>query len=499
MKTPTLEELAACGCVSAQNALEKLRDTRASLYIGRQDKDLAAWHKPACEAFAKGVVDAYLSAIGEGMPSVDDMINEYAKVGPVKASFERAHNLLLTAHAAAIAKVKAEHEAEVEKLKYACNRYAEEEFVRETQLEAVRALMTHWFKSETGTGYVKASAVLNECGKELQKALATPQPAPITHNIHSAYLDAEGWCLFDVKGDLVEEWPKGWEDNVDATFLRSQGVMIAKSKQPAPAVEPVPEVKAGKYGVTKGWFESRIAGEIGQSIEAGVMHPEALGNMEKPKEHDQPPAGLVLHNPHGIAPDKIGPDHRLLATIEQDGRHRVMCDKWNETEQCWDGHYDGVLAHLTYRVPISTPWPEAPEAAPTAEELFNGLKAAGYSHVTALLAAVMANDAPSTEAAPEKWAAERKAHAEGKRIEVRYLDPVSSKQGWILVGAPFWEEGKEYRIAPGQDSPESPANDMERFETWWASHNCDVEGFSAKYIAAAAWQAARKDLGHQPP
>jgi len=45
--------------------------------------------------------------------------------------------------------------------------------------------------------------------------------------IVSAYLDAEGWVLFDRDGDPVEEWPSEWPETVNAAFLRQQGIHVA--------------------------------------------------------------------------------------------------------------------------------------------------------------------------------------------------------------------------------------------------------------------------------
>lgn len=45
--------------------------------------------------------------------------------------------------------------------------------------------------------------------------------------VASAYRDAEGWELFNVFGDLIEEWPADWPAKVNADFLKAKGIEVA--------------------------------------------------------------------------------------------------------------------------------------------------------------------------------------------------------------------------------------------------------------------------------
>ena len=39
----------------------------------------------------------------------------------------------------------------------------------------------------------------------------------------SAYRDAEGWVLFDQRGEPTE-WPDDWPSTIDRIFLRAKGI-----------------------------------------------------------------------------------------------------------------------------------------------------------------------------------------------------------------------------------------------------------------------------------
>lgn len=71
------------------------------------------------------------------------------------------------------------------------------------------------------------------------------------------------------------------------------------------------------------------------------------------------PEGYVPHNPHGLTPEQVGEEYRLLCTLEVDGRHVGVADGW--MGNFWGHNYRGNQPKLTYRVPRSTPLPPLPK------------------------------------------------------------------------------------------------------------------------------------------
>lgn len=81
-----------------------------------------------------------------------------------------------------------------------------------------------------------------------------------------------------------------------------------------------------------------------------------------------PPDNRPLHNPDNLTAEQVGAGWRLA--VEGEGPH-PQAQMWHEFEEQWTARiiphqclYDGGV---TYRVPLSTPWPEAEKLDPYAE------------------------------------------------------------------------------------------------------------------------------------
>lgn len=60
----------------------------------------------------------------------------------------------------------------------------------------------------------------------LRRAMAEMDKESPSANIASAVHDAGGWVLFDAKGNVVEDWPEGWQDKMCCDFLQSLNIPI---------------------------------------------------------------------------------------------------------------------------------------------------------------------------------------------------------------------------------------------------------------------------------
>jgi hypothetical protein len=90
----------------------------------------------------------------------------------------------------------------------------------------------------------------------------------------------------------------------------------------------------------------------------------------KPLEFPPLPDGLCYHNPDNLTPEQVGPDHRLVVNGEfikgsycALGASNDLVEAWNGSE--WNNNngigWMACASHISYRVPISTPFPEPPK------------------------------------------------------------------------------------------------------------------------------------------
>lgn len=129
-----------------------------------------------------------------------------------------------------------------------------------------------------------------------------------------------------------------------------------------------------------------------------------------------PPDGRPLHNPDNLTAEQVGVGYRLLLPVELDGRHKKACEVWNGKND-WSGEHLAFARYkfLSYRLPLSVPWPE-----PEKPDLYAELKA---------------------------------AHAAGKVVQV--IDCGK----WLDLPTPNWcEPVGRYRIKPAESAKPEPAD-----------------------------------------
>jgi hypothetical protein len=129
-----------------------------------------------------------------------------------------------------------------------------------------------------------------------------------------------------------------------------------------------------------------------------------------------PPDGRPLHNPDNLTAEQVGVGYRLLLPVELDGRHKKACEVWNGKND-WSGEHLAFARYkfLSYRLPLSVPWPE-----PEKPDLYAELKA---------------------------------AHAAGKVVQV--IDCGK----WLDLPTPNWcEPVGRYRIKPTESAKPEPAD-----------------------------------------
>ncbi len=79
-----------------------------------------------------------------------------------------------------------------------------------------------------------------------------------------------------------------------------------------------------------------------------------------------PGDGRSLHNPDGLTAEQVGAGWRLCLAIEETNTHADLQEYWIEDEAIWKKsgkctRGDFGSCRYTYRLPLSTPWPEAPK------------------------------------------------------------------------------------------------------------------------------------------
>lgn len=274
---------------------------------------------------------------------------------------------------------------------------------------AMQATLTAFLESVPGVPSVEEIQVQFKLGFVAKDTLAA------VRNLMLATF-AKETAAMQTKLEAVAKLPGDWK-KVDDVWARTcanqlRAALSSATEQTAKAIG------AEEYfGMPKGSFAEHLEAE----------HPAIapVPEVEKPKEHVQPPAGLVLHNPDNLTPEQVGEGYRLLATMELDGRFAngyQGAEFWTGAKLPWLPTQLARTDRCSYRVPITTPWPEVP-----------------------------------AEVKPEKWAAEKKAHAEGKRIEVQ-SPPFVGTENWQAIDRPMWLDGWNYRVAPGRDTldPKAP-------------------------------------------
>jgi len=79
----------------------------------------------------------------------------------------------------------------------------------------------------------------------------------------------------------------------------------------------------------------------------------------KPSSFPPPPEGCQWHNPEGLTPEQVGKKFRLLISTEVDGRFKRGkngCECWQRPN--WNTSASGEYGDCSYRVPLSTPFPD---------------------------------------------------------------------------------------------------------------------------------------------
>lgn len=80
-----------------------------------------------------------------------------------------------------------------------------------------------------------------------------------------------------------------------------------------------------------------------------------------------PPDSRPLHNPDNLTAEQVGAGWRLPLKVELDGRFaRSNAMVWDEGS--WFDNVKGDDASRTYRVPLSTPWPDPKTQVPLGPE-----------------------------------------------------------------------------------------------------------------------------------
>lgn len=80
-----------------------------------------------------------------------------------------------------------------------------------------------------------------------------------------------------------------------------------------------------------------------------------------------PPDSRPLHNPDGLTAEQVGAGYRLCVLKELDGRHAPVAQFWNGS--LWTPAVAAEVTpktnfRVTFRLPLSTPWPEAEKPDP---------------------------------------------------------------------------------------------------------------------------------------
>lgn len=84
-----------------------------------------------------------------------------------------------------------------------------------------------------------------------------------------------------------------------------------------------------------------------------------------------PPDGRPLHNPDNLTAEQVGVGYRLTLVDEETNKDEALQEFWNKCKWMTSGRvYSNTFGELpnhkiTYRLPLSVPWPEAPKPEPT--------------------------------------------------------------------------------------------------------------------------------------
>lgn len=89
-----------------------------------------------------------------------------------------------------------------------------------------------------------------------------------------------------------------------------------------------------------------------------------------------------------------------------------------------------------------------------------------------------------------KWAAEKAAHAQGKRIEMLISDDEYGPERWSFCELPDWHDRCEYRIAPDPDPAPAGKTDEQLGEIGKAAAKCTVHWSQINTAFAAAVREA---------
>lgn len=168
------------------------------------------------------------------------------------------------------------------------------------------------------------------------------------------------------------------------------------------------------------WVKPTLRTELHHVISDGLAIRPVLAT---------PPDGRPIHNPDNLTAEQVGVGYRLVCYDDKTTEDKL--EKWIENEwavvHCPIGQISFRDCSGTYRLPLSVPWPETQ---------------------------------------PDPYAALKKAHAEGKVIQIKrgdgsYLDISPSET--IAWGAPV----AEYRIKPTFQLPPPPPGMQWHREDGW--------------------------------
>lgn len=78
----------------------------------------------------------------------------------------------------------------------------------------------------------------------------------------------------------------------------------------------------------------------------------------KPASFPPIPEGMTYHNPDGLTAEQVGDGYRITVVEEIDGRHEGVAMRWSILTEKWEKHCAADSRICTYRIPISTPFPD---------------------------------------------------------------------------------------------------------------------------------------------
>lgn len=186
-----------------------------------------------------------------------------------------------------------------------------------------------------------------------------------------------------------------------------------------------------------------------------------------------PPDGRPLHNPDNLTAEQVGIGWRLLTKDEFKQDLNVHHYEWWTINKQWilETGIRTTRAPLhnfgtTYRLPLSVPWPEK----------------------------------------PDPYAELKKAHAEGKVIQVYHMEGLhESQQFWKDCPNPDWMPHQDYRIKPDSlfQAPPPPPNMRWHSQESWNEYDTPsgyrllVEGETIQHgdeFYEKGWLKANEDL-----